>query len=81
MGLGLFKTIGKLFTAKSAEAAQAIEDKNLVSFSEQDVRDLEQELAAVPPVNGTLHRDDSFEIACVLQYAAKLWLEGAWNDA
>ena len=46
MGLGLFKTIGKLFTAKSAEAAQAIEDKNLVSFSEQDVRDLEQELAA-----------------------------------
>lgn len=32
-------------------------------------------LAAVPPVNGTGHRDDSFEIACVLQYAAKLWLE------
>lgn len=43
--MGLFNGIKKLFIAKSNEAEQAIEDKNIISFSEQDIRTMNEELS------------------------------------
>lgn len=42
--MGLLNGLKKLFVAKSNEAEQAIEDKNIISFSEQDIREMKNEL-------------------------------------
>lgn len=42
--MGILTGLKKLFVAKSNEAEQAIEDKNIISFSEQDLRVMNEEL-------------------------------------
>lgn len=42
--MGILTGLKKLFIAKSNEAEQAIEDKNIISFSEQDLRVMNEEL-------------------------------------
>ena len=42
--MGLFKGLKNLFIAKSNEAEQKIEDANIVSFSEEDIRNMKQDL-------------------------------------
>lgn len=42
--MGIISGLKKYFVAKSNEAEQAIEDKNIISFSEQDIRTMTEEL-------------------------------------
>lgn len=42
--MGILSGLKKLLVAKSNEAEQAIEDKNIISFSEQDIRTMNEEL-------------------------------------
>ena len=42
--MGLFKTLLKLGKAKSDEAAENIENKNMVSFAKQDITNMEEDL-------------------------------------
>ena len=52
--MGLLNGLKKLFVAKSNEAEQKIEDANIISFSEQDLRTMTDELAKAKNNYGTL---------------------------
>lgn len=52
--MGLLNGLKKLFVAKSNEAEQKIEDANIISFSEQDLRTMNEELAKAKNNYGTL---------------------------